>query len=132
MKRLSALVIFALLASAPMLASEPSAGATAVAPDVVAGTYNIFYKWSEMTTYAEDPITLHRNHTGTDTYGDAITWSLSGKTITIVFENSSFPGVTATYIGTKNRVGFSHQRNPGTMSNSSGDTGIWYGLTTAR
>ena len=126
MKRLSVLLLSAVMLGSTLFVGASSAAASTAAPNAVAGRYNLLYNWG--TGYDAISMTLLKNHTGTDLFSDDIAWSLSGKTITLVFTNSSLPGASATYIGTKNRQGISKQSKPGTMSNNSGKTGVWYAV----
>lgn len=130
MKRLSALMIGVLMVSAPMFTSGSSAGASMATPHVVTGTYNLYDNWNNGGWNLETSFTLYSNHTGIDGYSDPITWSASGKTITLKI-NSVILGATVTAVGTKNRVGISKKRNPGTITNSLGPSGVWYAVKTS-
>ena len=127
-KRTMAVLLGALMLSAPILSSEMGAGASTVKPDVVAGTYDMHLNWYNRGWVDAGPIMLHANHTGTDPGLDTIIWSRSSRTITLVFTTSSNPDIEATYIGTLNLVGISRKHKPGTMTNNMGGSGTWYAV----
>jgi hypothetical protein len=126
-KRISMLALGALLVVAPTLASMPSAVSSTrgvATPDLVAGSYKVFYNWNHVG-FRHTVVTLDGDHTGTDSSGHAVTWSRAGRIVTFTI---SAPPVEATYIGTKNHNGFSSKQNPGTITNSLGDNGVWYAV----
>jgi hypothetical protein len=53
--------------------------------------------------------------------GPLIVWSLSGKSLTMTFDDGLW-----TYLGTKSKAGFNNRAHPGTLSNING--GTWYAV----
>jgi hypothetical protein len=105
------------------------AGATATTtaqPAAVAGPYTFYLFW---TGYPPSSgfVTLNRNHTGSDTAGDTITWSKTGRSVTVTIANGL---ATATYLGRKTKTGLNNVRHPGTMSNDVGGRGTFYAVKT--
>ena len=127
MRRLAVLAVSALLLLAPTVANAATAAATTPASRPVAGTYKLFYNWSQ-TGFSHSPMTLNADGTGSDKAGHPITWSMSGKSLTLLL-NDPPSGVT-TYLGTKSRAGFDTRRHPGTMSSNQGFAGVWYAVKT--
>jgi hypothetical protein len=133
MKRLFALTVGAALLGVPTLGATTSAVAsprTVTAPAAVAGHYNEFFDYGGGGTYSEEQLILLGNHTGTGQFGDVLTWSQKGKKITLHFSNTLHPGLTARFLGTVTAKGFNSKKKPGTMSNSAGETGVWYAIKT--
>jgi len=119
-------MIGALMLAAPMLTSGPSAVASTVQPAVVRGNYTMYVNWNGSPGWMPFPMTLNRNHTGIDGFGDVITWSLSGKSLQMTFNGG---GSSTQYFGTKTRTGFNRLASPGTML-SGGSVGVWYAVKT--
>ena len=103
----------------------PAAVASTVAPNHVAGTYTVHGIWTGRGNWFQYSLTLNTDHTGSDEYGDTITWSTNGRAFTMTLN-----GGTATYQGTKSKAGFDNLLHPGTMTNTTGRSGIWYAVKT--
>jgi hypothetical protein len=126
MKRVAALMIGALMLAAPVLTAG-AAGASRVAPSVVKGNYIVLVHWNGGAPgYQSNPVTLNKDHTGHDNFGDVISWSLSGKSF-----HMSFTGPNpAEYFGTKTRNGFNKESKPGTVVDGPSN-GTWYAIKNA-
>jgi hypothetical protein len=125
MKRHALWLIGPLMLCFAVVAASPAAAATprpSVGPAVVAGNYTVHANFNN-TGYQTYALTLYANHTGTDHYNDTIVWSLSGKNLTMNYDDGLW-----TYLGTKTKAGFNNKRHPGTLSNINGGTGIWYAV----
>jgi hypothetical protein len=125
MRRFSAWLVGPLMLAAVVAAAAPAGAATA-RPDVgvnrVAGQYTAYGKWDKKG-YTPFSLTLNRDGTGTDLYGDTIIWTISGKDLQMTFDGGLW-----TYLGTKSRAGFDNAKHPGTLSNINGGTGTWYAV----
>ena len=101
------------------------AGAATAQPTTSwAGTYDMYVTWVGHPT-GLFPFTLKADHTGSDDFGDTITWTKAQHNITITFTGG---GATATYLGKKSKNGFNTKKKQGTSSSTSGATGTWYAL----
>ena len=105
-----------------MLTSGSEAGASTAKS--VAGTYTVHAVWTGRGGWQAWSMTLNRDHTGTSEFGDTIVWSNSGRSFSMTLNS------VATFVGTKTKAGFSSLAHLGTMSNTSGRTGVWYAITT--
>jgi hypothetical protein len=109
----------------------PASAVPAVGTNKIAGTYVVNVHWDGLTPGIVN-LTLTRKHTGST--GDAlhtVTWSSSGRRVTIVITFNSPARVTATYLGKVTATGFNSAAHPGTMTNSIGGSGTWYATKTA-
>ena len=123
-RRFSALLIGALMFSAPMLVRVSDAGAVTTQRSVVAGNYTVYTNWNG-GGYQAFNMTLRRNHTGTTPMNDTIIWSITGRAFTMTID-----GVNS-YKGTTTKAGFNNRRNPGTVTSSNGGgSGVWYAVKT--
>ncbi len=97
-------------------------GAASPATHPVVGSYEVTVAWTNPVIDTTYPIVLNANHTVTyPTTSDTGTWSKAGKKITIVVD-----GGVATYHGKVTGYGLSKPSKPGTMANTSGNSGTWY------
>ena len=101
----------------------PAAAATT--PKVF-GTYTVYGSYGKKS-HQSFSLTLYKDHTGKDHFGDTITWTLDGKSLTMHF---NIDAGEWTYLGTKRASGFNTAKNPGTLSNVNGGTGTWYAVKT--
>ena len=125
MKRLSAWLIGPLMLTTTAIVTGPASTATAstVVPHVVAGNYTMYEVWGPKG-HDSFSMTLYRDHTGTDHFGDSIVWSLADdKSFEMTFDDGLYH-----YIGMKTRAGLNNARHPGTMSNINGGHGTWYAV----
>jgi hypothetical protein len=126
--RIVALVAIGAVASVGVGAT--AAGAASGARPLVAdfaGTYTLHYQFGG-DPFAKGALTLTADHQGSDTWGDTISWSQSGKgakTITITFTNPG-SGTIGTYTGVQTASGIDKKKKPGTASLNDGIQGTWY------
>jgi hypothetical protein len=125
MKRLAGLMIGASMLLAPMLTICP-AGASAARPAVVKGHYTVLVHWDGGPPgYLPFAVTLNKNRTGFDDFGDSINWSLNGKNFQMAFSGPN----PATFVGTKTKAGFNKESKPGMVFSVPGPvTGTWYAV----
>jgi hypothetical protein len=125
MKRIAAWLVGPLMLVSTGVAANPASAAT-VRPSVgvhVPGEYTAYGKYGNNTKYISFSLTLRADHTGTDHFNDTIVWSMSGRDLTMNFDDGLW-----TYLGTKTKAGFNSAKNPGTLSNVNGGTGTWYAI----
>ena len=96
-------------------------GAASPATHPVAGNYEVTVAWTNPVIDSSFGMTLNSNHTATFTTGDTGTWSTAKRKITILVD-----GGVATYHGKVTSYGLSKPSKPGTMANTSGNSGTWY------
>jgi hypothetical protein len=125
MKRIAVWLVAPLMLASVGLTAGP-ASAVRARPSVgvhVPGEYTAYGKYGKNTEYTAFSLTLRADHTGTDHFNDTIVWSMSGRDLTMNFDDGLW-----TYLGTKTRAGFNSAKNPGTLSNVNGGTGTWYAI----
>jgi len=109
------------------LLALPSPGGAATLP--IPGVYTLHFKWHGSSSYARARIALRANHTG---YAKSpgvrrvpITWSQSGRQVTWT---GTFGKITATYVAQRTAKGFASKADPGHMSNTKHQHGVWYAI----
>jgi hypothetical protein len=124
MRRISALLLGPLLLATTALGAAPAGATTTRLAGVnrVAGKYTAYGKFDKKG-YLPFSLTLYRDGTGTDHFGDTIVWTITDKDLEMVFDDGLWH-----YSGMKTRVGFNNLRHPGTASNINGGTGTWYAV----
>jgi hypothetical protein len=119
--------LIGLLALTTVAATAGAAAAAApTKPPVVQGVYTVSATYGKQAHPQTFSMTLYKNHTGTDHFGDTITWSVDGKSFTMVLDGGLW-----TYHGTKHLGGFDTAAKPGTLENVNGGTGTWYAVRIA-
>ena len=125
MRRLAGMWIGMCLLAASLVAFAPVSNAIA-APGGVSAGYRLHVDLNGQG-YTRELMTLLENHTGyTDL--DSIAWSRRGNRITLVFTNRLDHRYDATYVGKVVRGGISTRRDPGTITDAHGTTGIFYAV----
>jgi len=112
--------------SAPLvvLTLAVTAVPAAAATPKVFGNYTVYGSYGPKS-HQTFSLTLYKDGTGKDHFGDTITWSLDGKKLTMHFNVDAGEW---TYLGTKRASGFNTKKKPGTLSNVNGGTGTWYAV----
>ena len=125
MKRIAAWLVGPLMLVGIGFAAAPATAATVrpLSEVNVPGNYTAYAKYGTSTKWVAFSLTLRADHTGTDHFNDTIVWSISGKDLTMNFDDGLW-----TYLGHKTRAGFNNKSNPGTLSNVNGGTGVWYAV----
>jgi len=114
--------------AAPVLMSAAPAGAgTHDCPAAcIAGHYIVHFRWADDTRWIAYPLDLAEDHSGSFANGALpVVWTKGHGVFTMAFDE---PGiVSGSYVGYRNQHdGFCNRQRYGTMSNSEGNTGIWY------
>ena len=121
MRRLSAWLIGPLALATVAVAAGPIAATTT---PVVKANYTVHGYYGKHAREQDWAMTLYTNHTGSDHFGDTITWSVDAeKNFTMILNDGLW-----TYHGIKRANGISTAKNPGTFSNINGGTGTWYAI----
>jgi hypothetical protein len=122
MRRLCAWLIVPLAIATLAVAANPAAAAPRTL--TVKANYTVYAKYGPKQSPQTFSLTLYTNHTGSDHFGDTITWSVDAdKNFTMVLDDGLW-----TYHGVMRAKGISTKRNPGTLSNINGGFGTWYAV----
>lgn len=124
-RRLGAWLAAPLVLLTLAVTAVPAAAATK--PPKVFGVYTVYGSYGKKS-HQTFSMTLYKDHTGKDHFGDTIEWTLDGKNLTMHFNVGAGE---STYLGTKRASGFSTKKAPGTLSNVNGGTGTWYAVKVA-
>jgi hypothetical protein len=127
-----AIALFTL--GAPTLATAVPAGAAGAAgaaggecpATCIAGRYSVHLKWADFQRWAIYPLDLYADHTGSFANGAlTVTWSKKNNVFTMSFDYAD--GQHGSYVGFRNNHGgFNLRHRKGTMSNTEGNTGVWF------
>jgi hypothetical protein len=123
MRRLSVWLIGPLLLATTVLSAVTAGPAAAVGVRRVAGDYTVYGKFDKDKPYTSFPMTLNRDGTGTDHFGDTIVWTITDRDLEMTFDDGLWH-----YSGTKTRAGFNNIKHPGTATNINGGTFPWYAV----
>lgn len=110
----------------PAIATATPVGAAGDCPAAcVAGHYELHYNWGSEGHWHVTALDLAADHTGSFSNGaTAISWSKWHGRFTMKF---SVPGGHGAYVGYRNsNGGFCNGKRLGTMSNSVGNSGVWF------
>jgi hypothetical protein len=122
MRRFSAWLIGPLLLATTAFSAVTAGPASAVGVNRVAGDYTAYGKFDKKG-YQPFSLTLNRDGTGTDHFGDTIVWTITDKDLEMTFDDGLWH-----YSGTKTRAGFNNARHPGIATNINGGSFDWYAV----
>ncbi len=108
------------------LATQPAGAAVARPRGTItfAGVYTVHVNWM-IFGKAKFSMELDSDHTGVVEGASKVKWKSQGNQVTITLKAS---GRTATYLGTKTSKGINTKASQGTMSNTTGDSGVWWAV----
>ncbi|HEX4492020.1 MAG TPA: hypothetical protein VH914_12505 [Acidimicrobiia bacterium] len=112
----------------PTIASAAPAGAAdgGCPASCIAGHYSIHFKWADSQRWIVYPLDLYADHTGNFACGGLqVTWTKKNNTFTMAFDYAD--DQHGAYVGFRNgHDGFDLRHRKGTMSNTEGNTGVWF------
>lgn len=120
------------LASPALVDVAPAAAVGGCPASCIAGNYSVHFKWKSDHRWIIYPLELREDHTGSFANGALdVTWTKKNGVFTISFDVDNGL-ITGSYVGFRNdHGGFNRRHEKGTMSNSEGNTGVWFAYAAA-